>query len=285
MTIQYLKQKLKRSEFMFIGNSKVFTTPTINKFLLGYFQTKEFINMSSSRKLLIWQTIPLIKGIYKEKSFFRKNYFFFASQSFTLQSIIKKSALYSSMIYNKFPWVNGTLTAAIKMKKTPDCVILPETSQSFGIIIEANVKLIPTIALVNSNNNLVRKISHPVFGNDNDLLLCEFFCLLCAYTIVKCELEENITFEKTTRICYVHYFRRLKKKSLIKNRNLYRVYVKKSWYPKKNTIKKKTTMLNNLIKNLKKLQNKSEWLVLIDNYKKRWKWLYIQQNWKENKIF
>ena len=75
------------------------------------------------------------------------------------------------------------------MKSVPQISVIPDITESLAIFKEANEINSLILGLANTNQKNIFQISHPVFGNTQDLNTCQFFTLLIASLISKKEIS------------------------------------------------------------------------------------------------
>lgn len=194
MSINYLYDIWNPSRNMFFGNAKTLTNFKTHKFLIGYQQNTEIFNLAKSRQLLILQIIPFLKTMFRDQGLSQTPQFLFASETTSMQKVLKTSSQYCDMPQAIFPWINGYLTARAKRKHKAEYCIIPDVTQSNSIVNEAHRNFMVIIGLVNSNQPNLESISHPIFSNCTNIKMCQFFSLLVASLIAKYATESFFSF-------------------------------------------------------------------------------------------
>jgi hypothetical protein len=230
-----------------IGKPTQFTPRNLTKFIIGTYETTEIINSIYTRHFLFWQVTPIIKFACRSASPYQA-LFLLASANSGLAPFFESIAIPAGLDYRVGRWLSGSLSAHLQLETMPDFIIIPDCTRSAMIVSEAHLCAIPTIGLVNSNNRIASKVSYPIFGNDNSLYTCEFFCNLCVHLILKEQawrtkiwfpLKNNITNFRKIKLfkkCSKYLSRALKNKkwyakwpSWFKHEVYFRMY-KRNWY-------------------------------------------------------
>lgn len=175
-----------------LGKPKLFSYKKLNKFIIGKFQNYEIINLLWSRRILIYQVSYIIKYAIRIQSW-KTTTFAIASVNSQFKACFQTWGYMHNIDCFGGDWIPGTFTAKLAITKPSYFAIIPDSTRSARIVIEANISAIPIIALVGSNNTKIDHITYPVFGNEYNYATAIFFCRLCAALILKEQQKSSFT--------------------------------------------------------------------------------------------